>query len=220
MSLCLLIAVSVLTSAIIAVPVSAAPEQYNFECYLGDTIDLHGVAYTSDRLYLFMTGPGLPPNGVTLTNPTLRADQGYFTTVDVASDQTWAMKWNTDRIRNQIKPGTYNVYVSTTATDLSGLAGGYKKLTVYLKDPGPRNDVSVYPGTYTLHPEEHIYTNIPSLAVTTVPTTINTIAPTPEPTAPVTFPSPTQKSGLSPFVVLVAVTAGVFLMVSDRLKKS
>ncbi|MFA4878142.1 MAG: hypothetical protein WC586_12100 [Methanoregula sp.] len=199
------------------IPVSA--EQYNFECYLGDTIDLHGVAYSSSRLYLFMTGPGLPANGVTLTNPTLRADQGYFTIVDVGSDQTWSMKWNTDRIRNQIKPGTYDVYVSTTATDLSGLSGGYKKLTVYLKDPGPRNDVSVQ-GMYTLNPEEHTYTNIPSLAITTIPTTVNTPVPTPEPTAPVTSATPTQKSGLSLFIVIVAVATIALTLVSGRLKKS
>ena len=160
-SLCLLFISAALTFSLLAVPVSALPEQTNFEAYLGDTIDLHGVSYTAGRLYLLMTGPGLPANGVTLTDTSLQADKGFFTTVDVAGDQTWSMKWNTDRIRNQIKPGTYTVYVSTSATDVSGLSGGYKTLTVYLKDPGPRNDVSISAGTYVLHPEDHTYTNVP-----------------------------------------------------------
>lgn len=136
-----------------------------------------------------MTGPGLPANGVTLYDTTLRADQGHFTIVGLDSDQTWSIKWDTNRIYNQIKPGgTYNVYVSTTPTDLSGLSGGYKMLTVYIKDPGQRNGVSISAqGAYTLNPENHISTAIPTtVIITTVATpspNITTVT-TPQPSTP------------------------------------
>ena len=103
--LCLTILAIALSFGVLAGPVSAAPDQDNFDCTLGDTIDLHGVSYVSDQVYLFMTGPGLPANGVTLTDPTLRADQGHFTTVGVNSDQTWSMKWDTHRILEPDRSG-------------------------------------------------------------------------------------------------------------------
>ena len=89
--------------------VSAADASY--VGVLGDTIALQGVSYTGTRVFLFMTGPGLPENGVTLTDVTQRADQGQFTIVDLDSNQQWAMKWNTQRIHTEIDPGTYTVYV-------------------------------------------------------------------------------------------------------------
>ena len=94
-------------------PVSGAGTSDTYEGYLGDTINLHGVSYVGSQIYLFFTGPNLMTNWVTLLNPALRADQGYFTIVDVDSDQQWSMKWNTARIENQIDPGTYTVYVVT-----------------------------------------------------------------------------------------------------------
>jgi len=219
--LCLVIIAVALLFGVPVSPVSAAPDQTNFEAYLGDTIDLHGVSYSGDQVYLFMTGPGLPANGVTLYDTTLRADQGHFTIVGLDSDQTWTMKWDTNRIYNQIKPGgTYNVYVSTTPTDLSGLAGGYKMLTVYLKDPGPRNGVSISAqGAYTLNPENHISTAIPTTVIVTTAATPSpniTTVPTPEPSTPV----PTRKSGPAPFMAITAVAAGALALAAHRKRNS
>lgn len=214
--LCRLLLAGALLIGILAAPVSALSDQDYFESDLGDTIGLHGVAYTSSQVYLFMTGPGLPPNGVTLTDTTLRADQGHFTIVSVADDQTWSMKWNTDRIRNQINPGTYKVYVSPTPVDYSGL-GTYKELTVYLKDPGPRNGGSS--GTYTLNPENHISTALPTTVVTpaATPVPVITTIPSPEPTTPTH--APTQKSGSAPVLVVLALSAGFLAVLADRRKK-
>jgi hypothetical protein len=89
--------------------------------YLGDVIDLHGYSYRGGDVYLFMTGPGLPANGVTLTDVNQRADQGHFTMIDVDSDYQWYFKWDTSRIWNEIDPGTYLVYVSTEPVDYSSL---------------------------------------------------------------------------------------------------
>jgi hypothetical protein len=222
LAVCLLVFVSCFLAGLLAVPASAAPDQDYVEAYLGDTIDLHGVAYTSSQLYLFLTGPGLPANGVTLTDTTQLASSGHFTVVDVNSDQTWFMKWNTDRIRNQINPGTYKVYVSTTPVDLSGLAGGYKVMTVYLKDPGPRNGVSISAGTYTLNPEAHVYTSTP------YPTTVTPVTTTPAPApvitaVPSTEPTtslPTQKSNLSLFLPALAVVAGALIVLLTQRSSS
>ena len=91
-------------------PVSAADA--NIEAELGDTLNLHGVSYTGGSVYLFMTGPGLPENGVTLTDVSQRADQGKFTQVDLDGSQEWSFRWDTSRIENEINAGTYLVYVT------------------------------------------------------------------------------------------------------------
>jgi hypothetical protein len=71
---------------------SASAADAYYDGYLGDTIDLHGVSYTGTQVFLFMTGPNLPANGVTLPEISLRADQGDFTTVDLNSNQEWSFK--------------------------------------------------------------------------------------------------------------------------------
>lgn len=220
---CLTVLAIAFSFSVLTVPVSAA-DQDNFEAYLGDTIDLHGVSYVSDQVYLFMTGPGLPANGVTLTDPTLQADQGHFTIVGVNSDQTWSMKWDTHRIWNLIDPGTYNVYVSSTPVDYSGLSGSYKVIKVYLKDPGPHNGVSVQAGTYTLKPENHISTRVETPTVVTTVTTVPTPSPeittipTPVPATPAT--TPTRKSSPVPFLAFIALTGGAITFVATRRKNS
>ena len=79
----------------------------NIEAELGDTLTLHGVSSSGSSVYLFMTGPGLPENGVTLTDVSQRADQGKFTQIDLDSNQEWTYRWDTSRIENEIKAGTY-----------------------------------------------------------------------------------------------------------------
>jgi len=186
--------------------VSGADE--SIEAYLGDTLTLHGVSYVGDQVYLFMTGPGLPANGVTLTDVSQRADQGHFTIVDVDSNQEWSMRWDTSRIDSEIDPGTYLVYVTTEPVDYSHLGGSssYKTLSVYLKDPGT-SKVSVSGGTsYTLNPELHSSTASPTIILTT-PTTIPTTVVTNTPVINVTTPStiPTTKTGIDPLIPLTAV---------------
>ena len=76
-TVCVLVLVSITTILIISgglAVVSAADE--NYVGYLGDAILLQGESYSGTQVYMFMTGPGLPENGVTLTDTTQRADQG------------------------------------------------------------------------------------------------------------------------------------------------
>src|SRR5512138_2348656 len=106
-----------LFSCFLIAAVSAADA--DIEATLGDTILLHGFSYIGDKVYLFITGPGLPANGVTLTNTALRADQGQFTIVGLDDNQEWTYLWKTSRIDSEIDPGTYTVFVTNEPVDLS-----------------------------------------------------------------------------------------------------
>jgi len=187
-------------------PVSAADA--NIEAELGDTLNLHGVSYTSSSVYLFMTGPGLPENGVTLTDVTQRADRGKFTQIDLDSNQEWSYRWNTARIENEIKEGTYLVYVTTEPVDKAHLGGSssYKTLEVFFKK-STTSRVSIGSGTsYTLNPEMHSSDPVPSLVITS-PTPTSTPIPTLPTAAPAT-PLPTTKASLPPAPVFLAVLLG------------
>ena len=193
------------------IPVMAADVSYEAE--FGDVINLHGVSYTGNTIYLFMTGPGLPVNGVTLTDVSQRADQGMFTQVDVNSDQEWSMKWYTHRIENQIDPGTYIVYASTEPVDKSNLGGSstYQTLEVHFKKSTTQRVSGGSGTTYTLNPEEHTSVMMPAIVGTTsTPTpdpTIESPTQTPEPTTLPT-PVPTTKASIPPTFILLALIAG------------
>jgi len=181
----------------------------DYEGYLGETIALHGVSYSGDTIYLFMTGPGLPANGAPLTDPTKRADQGYNTMVGLASDQTWSYKWDTSKLEREIDPGTYLVYAVNAQADASSLAGhSYQTLSVYLKDGALSKDRVSTGAKYTLN----LLDDDP-----TVLTTATTVPPTPpviiapETTAVTTSvpPAPAAtKSSLVPLLVITAIAAG------------
>ena len=214
---------------LLAVPVSGYGYSENYMGYLGDTIDLHGVSYNSGEVYLFFTGPGLPANGVTLTDITQRADQGHFTIVEVGSDQTWAMKWDTYRLKNEINPGSYTVYVVNAPVDASNLAGSsYQTLRVDLKDSNLAPQSAVAGPNYTLHPGRLTDDNTPAptpSATTPAPTTlVTTAATTPVPPASTSPPPPAAAAGTTtrstpvPLPVAVpglAILAG-FLAISGK----
>jgi hypothetical protein len=187
---------------LLIMPVSAADAE--IEAYLGDTVTISGASYISDRIYLFFTGPGLPASGVTLTDTSQRADQGQFTIVDVGSDQSWSMRWDTSRISTSIDPGTYTVYATTEPVDKAHLGGTstYKTLEVWLKDPHT-SKVSISAGaSYTLNPEKLSSAVTRTIVFTSLPTTMTTAIPT-APAAIAT--TATTKSGLFPISSLLAL---------------
>jgi hypothetical protein len=194
---------------LVFLPLASAAD-ITLEAELGDTLNLHGDLYSGSVVYLFLTGPGLPENGVVLTDISQRADQGHFTMVDVGSDQKWAYKWKTSRIENEIDPGTYIVYVTNEPVDKAHLGGSssYKTLEVYLQK-STTSRVSVdSSNSYTLNPEEHVsVVEVPTLVMIT-PTPTLTTPPTTLPTPlPTTLP-PTTKAGLQPGIALLGVILG------------
>jgi hypothetical protein len=153
-----------------AIGIASAADAY-YEGYIGDVIDLHGVSYSGTQVFLFFTGPGLPENGVTLSDTSQRADQGHFTIVDLDNSGQWSLKWDTRRLKSQIDPGTYTVYVTTEPADLAHLGGtnSYKTLEVYLQDTNTPQGESG-PGTYTLSPEKHISSPMQTIVMGTTKT--------------------------------------------------
>lgn len=105
--------------------------------YLGDMVTLSGYSPGSDIVYLFMTGPNLPSNGVALNNINHRADMGGFATADVDTDGHWVYKWYTNQLGGKIDTGTYTVWVTDRPVDRSHLIGSdYRSIPILLQQPG------------------------------------------------------------------------------------
>jgi hypothetical protein len=211
-----------LWAGVVICPVSGADTSDTYVGELGDTINLHGYSFVGDQVYLFFTGPNLPENGVSLTDPTQRADQGHFTVTGVDHEQQWSYKWNTDRISNEIVAGTYTVYVSNEPVDRSGLAGNnYKTLTVYLKDSSSSSTHSSAQASYTLNPEMHSSTPVApptTTAITTIPTPEPTVTILPNLTLRET-PTPTKKTPLPVIVGIIAVSGLGIIHACSRQKR-
>lgn len=193
----------------VAAPVSASA---TIEAAMGETINLHGVSSSSDRIYLFLTGPNLPANGVPLNDVTQRADQGAFTIVDVQSDQTWTYHWDTSRVNGRIDYGSYTVYVVADPVDRSRLGGHpFSTLSVSLTNPG-LSGVSISGGTsYSLGPTEHVQAPV----VSSMPMTPSPSPATTEPLRP-PVPSPSPKSGA--FAGLLILETGGLIAVLAALR--
>lgn len=88
--------------------------------HIGDTIILNGTVtgINTIAVYLFVTGPGLDPRGVSLENLNIAAGHGLFTTAPVhMEDGTWSYTWDTSVIVGTLKPGDYSVYVVGSPLD-------------------------------------------------------------------------------------------------------
>lgn len=107
------------------------------EAVSGDTIPLSGYSPTSNQVYLFLTGPNLPTNGVALNDITKRADEGHFTVVQVrGEDDSWSYKWSTSNIHGRLDDGTYTIWVVNGPNDRSNLQNAeYGTISVTLGKP-------------------------------------------------------------------------------------
>ena len=107
------------------------------QAYMGDTIPLSGYSPTSPWVYLFLTGPNLPVNGVALNDITKRADEGGFTVVQVAGeDDRWSYNWHTGDVNGRLDEGTYTVWVVNGPNDRSHLQNAeYGTISVTLGSP-------------------------------------------------------------------------------------
>jgi hypothetical protein len=207
-----LLLAAVLVPGIIIAGASAA--NVNIEAYLGDTINLQGESYVGDTVYLFLTGPNLPVNGVTLEDLTLRADQGDFTTISV-ENQHWSYQWDTSLIKPALEPGTYTIYETPQPVDLANLGSDYQTVEIYLKNPYPNTNPQNYgvsinaAPAYTLNP--HASTNaptptpVPSSPTTSPPTTIIPVTKVPMVASTVPTPAPTTRAAIQPWTCILAI---------------
>ncbi|MEI7434019.1 MAG: PEGA domain-containing protein [Methanomicrobiales archaeon] len=129
-----IIGITIIFLLLVATNVSAAKMKMT---YLGDMVNLSGYSPGSDIVYLFMTGPNLPSNGVALNNINHMADKGGFSTADVDPDGRWVYKWYTNELGGTIDAGTYTVWVADRPVDRSHLSGSnYRSIPVLLQQPG------------------------------------------------------------------------------------
>lgn len=106
---------------------------------IGDRIDLKGTAVSADSIYLFVTGPGLPADGVrldTMQVPVVTGDPESFTVTDVNNDR-WAYTWNTARQGFSLKEGVYTVYAVKKPVGKSNVNNAvYGTISVSLTNSG------------------------------------------------------------------------------------
>jgi hypothetical protein len=130
--------------ALAGIQAQAAPAT---DTYIGDMVLLSGYSYGSDTVYLFLTGPNLPSDGVALNNVNRPTDQGGFTTVDVNSDGSWSYKWYTGQTGGKLDAGAYTVWVVDRPVGRSNLGSAeYSTITVNLMRPGISTGTSASPG--------------------------------------------------------------------------
>ena len=131
---------------------SFASASMGIEAYRGDTITLQGYSYGSPTVYLFLTGPNLPVNGVALNDITARADEGHFTEVSVDGSDHWVYKWGTNTMGGRLDTGTYTVWVVTGPNDRSRLNDAeYRTISVELGTPTITVATHAIPGTLVIN---------------------------------------------------------------------
>ena len=185
------------------------PAAAQIQTYMGDVVPLSGYSYGGPYVYLFLTGPNLPPDGVALHNINLLASQGQFTRVDVDSDGHWQYKWPTGDIGGRLDAGTYTIWVVDGPNDRSQLAyADYSTISVELSVPyisaginGQTGQAS-QPGTMdiTSTPDEAMVT-VNNVFRGTTPLTLSGLAPG-------TYNLSLSKSGYSILSTPVTVESG------------
>jgi hypothetical protein len=139
--LCILAGVSPIAAEIIAVPI-------------GDTLPLSGYAPGADSVYLFLTGPNLPSNGVKLDDisvPVVTGNPSTFVETSVEADGRWEYTWYTRTKGGTLDAGTYTVYVVTTPVGRRDLTRdeSYATISVSLTRP----TITILPGGITIRTE-------------------------------------------------------------------
>jgi hypothetical protein len=106
------------------------------QAVLGEVVPISGYSTSGPYVYLYLTGPNLPENGVMLNDVTKRADQGYFTKVSVDGDDHWSYTWNTGSVGGRLDEGSYTVWVVSGPNDRAHLAeADYRTIDVTLGGP-------------------------------------------------------------------------------------
>jgi hypothetical protein len=106
---------------------------------IGDPVTLAGYAPGADGVYLFVTGPNLPANGVRLDDisaPVTSGDPSSFTRTSVDNNR-WEYTWYTRMKGGPPDAGTYTIYIVTTPVGRRDLTGSeYATVMVSLGSPG------------------------------------------------------------------------------------
>jgi len=105
--------------------------------YIGEEITLSGTCTENNTVYLFLTGPNLGTNGVSLDDigkKVVDNDGKSFATEDVEADDTWSIKWNTAELTKSLDAGGYTVYAVSSPQGKGNLSGvEYATASIQLK---------------------------------------------------------------------------------------
>jgi PGF-CTERM protein len=109
--------------------------------YIGEEIKFSGTCTDSETVYLFMTGPNLNNNGVSLTegaklSSVTNNDEDSFTNggIEVDGDDTWSFDWNTVSIGSSLDAGSYTIYAAAEPQGKTNLSGvKYATASINLK---------------------------------------------------------------------------------------
>lgn len=133
---------------------------------IGDSIPLNGTVQLVDTVYLFVTGPGIPPGGSRMDNsnaPVVTGEPDTFTQV-IVENERWAYTWNTGRVSGGLAPGSHTVYVSTQPAAANALSGvRYGEIEVMLRSAVTTAtlDVESVPGNAEIYLNEKYSGNSP-----------------------------------------------------------
>lgn len=142
--------------ALLALPASAAVSfstPSSVDLTLGDPLTLTGTAEHTSVLYLFMTGPGLNPTGISLNDRQGLVETGNAVKVYVTPEGRWEYTWFTQGIsgKSGLSAGTYTIYASDTPqhADLLAKCTGcsYDTIQVTLSIPAVQPTVSTKMGS-------------------------------------------------------------------------
>ncbi|HJK00994.1 MAG TPA: MEMAR_RS02690 family S-layer glycoprotein [Methanocorpusculum sp.] len=86
--------------------------------FIGDEIRLTGTNTDSSTVYLFITGPNLATNGLSLKSlgtTTIEPAKNNTVPISVNTDNTWEYKWNT--ANSGLDTGAYTIYATSILTN-------------------------------------------------------------------------------------------------------
>jgi hypothetical protein len=166
----------------------------------GEDIPLGGTASGTDVVYLFMTGPNLPDQGIALAGgtPVTTGVPGSFTRVDVNTDGTWSYTWRTGSIGRILDDGTYTIYIvdePRARSDLDDSSFATEAVTF----GAPVETVTIVRTVTTVPPPPGTMQGGPLLTVPPIPA-----ESPPAPGTPV--PATTGKAGIPAVIPLAAAT--------------
>jgi TolB protein len=102
---------------------------------LGDVITFSGMNSYNTTTFLFMIGPYLDDNGVTLTNTSRPTIGGAFDVAPVNANYTWFFEWNTSLPEVNLQEGNYVIFAASAPTQRRVLTShNSAQLTLYIKE--------------------------------------------------------------------------------------
>lgn len=182
--------------------------------YLGDTVELSGGA-TADSVYLFITGPNLPSNGVSPDDVSSAVATGVpssFTKVNVNNNR-WKYKWDTNAAGGTLDYGNYVLYAVNTPSgrnDLSGKEYSYTQITLV----NPSVSTSLSPSGINDQNTENIVTEAADIKKNEPTQVVTTVPPEQADYQDITsIPKETNKAGLYSEIVILALFLSSVLII-------